>query len=276
MQLAHTAHDLHVASRGRLILGLGSQVKTHVEKRYGAVWSRPLARMRECVLALRAIWRCWNESAPLDFRGEIYRHTLMTPFFDPGPSPFGPPRVFLGGVGAAMTAVAGEVADGLIVHPMNSPTFLRTTTFPALDAGCARAGRRRGDLEIACQALVVTGYDEAEYRHADATTRMQLAFYGATPQYRVVLDAHGFGALQPELNRLAKAGRWPEMTALVDDRMLDAFAVRCERPADIAPALRARYGGLVDRLAILCHAEPHRAHPEAWGDVVAAVAARGE
>ena len=273
MQLAHTAHDLHVATGGRFTLGLGSQVKTHVEKRYGAVWTRPLARMREFVLALRAIWRCWNEGAPLDFRGELYRHTLMTPFFNPGPSPFGPPRVFLGGVGAAMTAVVGEVADGLVVHPMNSPAFLRATTLPALDAGLARGGRTRADCTIACQALVVTGYDENEYRHADTTTRMQLAFYGATPQYRVVLDAHGWGDLQPELNGLAKQGRWLEMAELVDDRMLDAFAVRCERPADVAPALARRYGRLVDRLAILCHAEPHRAHPEAWAEVVAALRA---
>lgn len=275
MQLAHTAHDLNVLARGRFILGLGSQVKAHVEKRYGATWSRPLARMREHVLALRAIWRCWNENAPLDFRGEIYRHTLMTPFFNPGASPYGPPRVFLAGVGAAMTAVAGEVADGLVVHPMNSPTFLRTVTLPALASGLAKGGRTRADLTIACQALVITGYNDAELEHATTTTRMQLAFYASTPQYRVALEAHGFGDLQTELHTLARQGRWLEMTELIDDRMLDAFTVRCERPADVAPALHARYGGLVDRLAILCHADPHRAHPEAWAEVVAALRADG-
>jgi probable F420-dependent oxidoreductase len=273
MQLAHTAHDLNVLARGRFILGLGSQVKAHIEKRYGAVWSRPLARMREQVLALRAIWRCWNEGAPLDFRGELYRHTLMTPFFDPGASPFGPPRVFLGGVGTAMTAVAGEVADGLFVHPMNSPTFLDAVTFPALASGFAKSGRSRADFTIACQALVITGYDEAEYQHAETTTRMQLAFYASTPQYRVVLDAHGWGDAQPELNRLSKQGRWLEMAELIDDRMLAAFTVRCERPADVAAALRGRYAGVADRLAILCHADPHRAHPEAWADVIAALRA---
>jgi probable F420-dependent oxidoreductase len=275
MQLAHTAHDLNVLAQGRFILGLGSQVKAHIEKRYGATWTRPLARMREHVLALRAIWRCWNENAPLDFRGELYRHTLMTPFFNPGPSPFGPPRVFLGGVGAAMTAVAGEVADGLYVHPMNSPTFIRATTLPALAAGLARSGRPRTVFTIACQALVVTGYDEAEYQHADTTTRMQLAFYASTPQYRVVLEAHGWGELQPELNRLAKEGQWLEMAERIDDSMLDAFAVRCERPADVPAALHARYGDLVDRLAVLCHANPHRAHPEAWRDVVTAIRSHG-
>jgi probable F420-dependent oxidoreductase len=275
MQLAHTAHDLNVLAKGRFILGLGSQVKAHIEKRYGATWTRPLARMREHVLALRAIWRCWNENAPLDFRGELYRHTLMTPFFNPGPSPFGPPRVFLGGVGAAMTAVAGEVADGLFVHPMNSPTFIRGTTLPALATGLARSGRTRAALTVACQALVITGYREEEYQHADTTTRMQLAFYASTPQYRVVLETHGWGELQPELHLLAKQGRWLEMAGLIDDRMLDAFTVRCERPADVAAALHARYDGLVDRLAVLCHADPHRAHPEAWAEVVAAIRRNG-
>jgi probable F420-dependent oxidoreductase len=199
----------------------------------------------------------------------------MTPFFNPGASPYGPPRVFLGGVGPAMTAVAGEVADGLYVHPLHSPTFLRSTTLPALAAGLAQSGRTRADLTLACQALVITGYDEAELQHAETTTRMQLAFYASTPQNRVVLDAHGWGDLQPELHALAKAGRWLEMTERIDDSVLAAFAVRCERPRDVPNALRARYGGLVDRLALLCHSEPHRAHPEAWAEVVTAIR-RGE
>jgi probable F420-dependent oxidoreductase len=276
MQLAHTAHDLNVLSGGRFILGLGSQIRAHVEKRYGATWSRPLARMREFVLALRAIWRCWNENAPLDFRGELYRHTLMTPFFNPGASPYGPPRVFLGGVGPAMTTVVGEVADGLFVHPMHSPEFVRTVTLPALDAGLAKSGRTRTDLAIACQALVITGFDEAAYQHAETTTRMQLAFYASTPQYRVVLDTHGWGDAQPELHRLAREGRWLEMAELVDDAMLAAFTVRCERPADVPAALRARYDAVADRVAILCHSDPHRARPEAWAEVLAAFRSGGE
>ncbi len=277
MQLAHTAHDLNVLARGRFILGLGSQVKAHIEKRYGSVWSQPLARMREFVLALRAIWRTWNEDVPLDFRGALYRHTLMTPFFHPGASPYGPPRVFLGGVGPAMTRVVGEVADGLVVHPLHSPTFLRDVTLPALATGFAAGGRRRDHFTMACQVLVITGFDEATYRHAETTTRMQLAFYASTPQYRVVLDAHGWGDLQSELHRLSREGRWLEMTGLVDDRMLAAFTVRCERPSELAAALGARYGGLADRLAIICHAEPHRAHPDAWAEVLRAIRrAQGE
>src|SRR5438045_8509285 len=188
----------------RCALCVGAQIRPQIENRFAMTWSRPAQRMRELVLAVKAIQRTWATGEPLDFRGELYRHTLMTPFFNPGPSPFGPPRVFLGGVGAAMTAVAGEVADGLFVHPMNSPTFIRETTLPALDTGLARSARTRAALTIACQALVITGYSEEEYRHADTTTRMQLAFYASTPQYRVVLDAHGWGDAQPELTRLTK------------------------------------------------------------------------
>jgi probable F420-dependent oxidoreductase len=159
--------------------------------------------MREMVLALRAIWRCWNENEPLDFRGEFYRHTLMTPIFKPPPSPHGPPRVFLAGVGEPMTRMVGEVADGLFVHPLNSPEFLRGTLLPALDAGFTRGGRTRADFTINVQALVVTAFTEEAFAEAQEATRMQLAFYASTPQYRTVLDAHGWGAVQEELRSLS-------------------------------------------------------------------------
>jgi probable F420-dependent oxidoreductase len=268
MQLANVGHDLQVQSRGRFILGLGSQVKTHIEKRFSATWTRPVARMRELVLALRAIWRCWNENEKLDFRGEFYRHTLMTPFFNPGPSPYGPPRVFLAGVGRPMTAIAGEVADGLFVHPLNSPAFLRGTTLPALEAGFARAGKSRDRFEIACQAMVITGFSAEEMSKAEAGTRMQIAFYGSTPAYRVVLETHGWGELQPELNALSKQGRWTEMAALVTDEIVDAFAVRCA-PDELPERLQARYAGLVDRLSMVCHATPQKTRPERWAEIVA-------
>ena len=269
MQLANVGHDLQVYSKGRFILGLGSQIKPHIEKRFGATWTKPVSRMRELVLALQAIWRCWNENAKLDFRGEFYRHTLMTPFFNPGPSPYGPPRIYLAGVGTPMAAAAGEVADGLFVHPFNSPEFIRGTTLPALEVGFRRRGRTRANFEIACQALLITGFTEEEFRQAEVSTKMQLAFYGSTPAYRVVLETHGWGALQDELNRLSKQGRWMEMGELIDDRMLDAFTVRCE-PKDVAARLHARYGGLVDRLSVICHSRPHRSNPEAWKSIVAA------
>jgi probable F420-dependent oxidoreductase len=276
MQLANVAHDLQIFSKGRFILGLGSQIKPHIEKRFSAVWSRPVARMREIVLALRAIWRAFNEGERLDFRGELYRHTLLTPFFNPGPSPYGPPRVFVGAVGAAMTRVAGETADGLFVHPLNSPEFLRATTLPALREGFALrtdgANGRPPGFEIACQALVITGFDEDSIRQAETMTRMQLAFYASTPQYRCVLDVHGWGALQPELNALSKQGRWMEMSELIDDAMLAAFTVRCA-PADVPGRLRARYEGLADRVAVLCHSQPHTRDPDAWAAVLARLAA---
>jgi probable F420-dependent oxidoreductase len=268
MQLANVGHDLQVQSKGRFILGLGSQIKPHIEKRFSATWTKPVARMREMVLALRAIWRCWNEGEKLDFRGEFYRHTLMTPFFSPAKSPYGPPRVFLAGVGRPMTTITGEVADGLFVHPLNSPKFLRETTLPALEAGFARGNRTRDSFEIACQTMVVTGFDEEEMKRAEMGTRMQIAFYGSTPAYRVVLDAHGWGALQDELNALSKQGRWAEMGGLVSDEILDTFAVRCA-PDELPARLAARFAGLVDRVSLVCHATPHRTDPERWGDVVA-------
>ena len=167
MQLANVGHDLQVQSKGRFILGLGSQVKAHIEKRFSATWTRPVARMREIVLALRAIWRCWNEGEKLDFRGEFYRHTLMTPFFNPGPSPYGPPRVFLAGVGRPMTTVAGEVGDGLFVHPLNSPKFLRRDHAARARGAASRARRSRDAFEIACQAMVITGFDDEECPRRD-------------------------------------------------------------------------------------------------------------
>jgi probable F420-dependent oxidoreductase len=265
MTLAHIGWDLQALSGGRAILGLGSQIKPHIEKRFSMPWSQPAARMREMVLAIRAIWTAWQERTPLRFEGDIYRHTLMTPFFDPGPNPYGTARIFLAGVGPAMTEVAGEVADGFLVHPFSSAEFLRAHTLPALDRGLAASGRSHADIEISWPVLVVTGSDEAEMAAAAATTRAQLAFYGSTPAYKVVLDAHGWGDVQPELNRLSKAGNWTEMAALVDDTMLDTFAV-CAPPDRIAAVMTERYGDLVDRLAFNA---PYRADPAAWAETLA-------
>jgi probable F420-dependent oxidoreductase len=268
MNLAHIGHDLQVQSRGRFILGLGSQIKTHIEKRFSAVWSRPAARMREMVLALHAIWRCWNEGERLNFRGEFYRHTLMTPIFEPGRSPWGPPRVFLAGVQPRMTEVAGEVADGLLVHPFNSRRFLDTSLLPALERGIARGGRSRADCAVACQVLIVTGLDEEERRQNATAIRQQLAFYGSTPAYRPVLEAHGWGELQEELHALSKQGRWIEMGEHVTDEMLDTFAV-CGSIAELPARLAARYGGVVDRLSIISYAGIERSARERWQAMLA-------
>ncbi len=249
MTLAGIAYDLHLASRGRFALGLGTQIRPHVERRFSMPWSRPVERMREMVLAIRAIWSCWHERTKLDFRGEFYTHTLMTPFFDPGPSPFGLPRILLAGVGPRMTEVAGEVADGFLVHPFTTPKYLREATHPALERGLARSGRTRRDLEIAFPVMAGAFTNDEERTRVRDALRSRVAFYGSTPAYRPVLEAHGWGDLQPELNALSKRGEWAAMSALVTDEVVDEFCVVA--PPDALPdAIRRRYGDLVDRVSL--------------------------
>ncbi len=260
MTVAYTGHDLQVLSGGRLHLGLGSQIRPHIEKRFSMPWSPPAPRMREYILALQAIWRSWNTGERLDFRGDHYRHTLMTPFFSPPPSPQGPPRVLLGALGDRMCEVAGEVADGVLLHPFTTPRFVRERQLPAVGRGLARAGRDRPGFQVGLSPFVVTGPDEAAMEASRQSVRMQLAFYGSTPAYRPVLDLHGWGEAQEELNRLSKRGLWAEMGAVITDEILDVFAV--EAPLDrIAGALAARYGGLADRMSFHAQWEGQR---ERW------------
>ena len=193
MQLAYTAHDLQAYSGGRFTLGLGSQVKPHIERRFWMPWSHPAPRMREFILALRAIWSAWNDGTKLGFRGDFYQHTLMTPFFSPPPAPGGAPKVFLAAVGEAMTAVAGEVADGLLAHAFCTERYLREVTLPAFGRGLASSGRARADVEVSLLAMIATGRTEEEMARAVAGTRAQIAFYGSTPAYRGVLDAARLG-----------------------------------------------------------------------------------
>jgi probable F420-dependent oxidoreductase len=248
MVVAHSAWDIQMYSGGRFILGLGSQIKPHIEKRYSMTWSHPAPRMKEYISALHAIWDSWQTGSRLDFRGEFYSHTLMTPFFDPGPSPQGKPKVFLAAVGDAMTRVAGEVADGLLVHSFTTERYLREVTVPSLHKGLSASGRTRQQVQIYCPVFVVTGTSEEETAKAAEATRRRIAFYGSTPAYRPVLELHGWGDLQVELNTLSKQGRWDEMGALVDDQVLEAFAV-VGTADEVAGALMGRYGGLVDRVS---------------------------
>jgi len=242
MVLAQIANDLQLASEGRFLLGLGSQIKPHIEKRFSMPWSQPAARMREFVLAMRAIWDSWHNGTKLDFRGDFYRHTLMTPFFNPGPNPFGPPKVFLAGVGEKMTEVAGEVCDGFLAHGFTTERYLKEVTLPALERGLAKAGKQRSDLEISYPAFVVV--DEK----SDEAVRQQLAFYGSTPAYRPVLELHGWGELQTELNALSKQGEWVQMGKLITDDVRDAFAVEGE-PEELPKKIVAKVGGVVDRVS---------------------------
>lgn len=265
MTLACTAWDLQSYSGGRFILGLGSQIKAHIEKRFSMPWSHPAARMREFVLAMRAIWANWQDDVPLRFEGEFYRHTLMTPFFDPGPLACGPPKVFLAAVGERMTEVAGEVCDGIILHGFTTERYVREVTLPALERGWAKAGRTRTDFQLSGPLFVVTGTDEESMTKAATGTRQQIAFYGSTPAYRGVLELHGWGDLQADLNRLSKEGRWVEMGDLIDDDMLHTFAV-VGTPEQIPRLLTERYGDLVDRLSFYA---PYQSDPDRWREVLA-------
>ena len=263
MLLANLGWDLQHLTDGRFILGLGSQIKPHITRRFSMEWSRPAARMREMILALRAIWACWNEGAELRFEGEMYTHTLMTPFFTPPASPHGPPEVHLAAVGPLMTEVAGEVADGLLAHGFTTPEYLRDVTLPALERGAAKVDRTRDVLSISLPAFVVTGASDEETEKAAAAVRGQIAFYGSTPAYAGVLEHHGWDHLHPELNRLSKEKRWTEMGDLIDDDVLAAFAVVAE-PDAVADALLARWGGTVDRLSFYA---PYATDPALWADV---------
>ncbi len=266
MDLAHIGHDLQAFSRGRFILGLGSQIKAHIEKRFSMPFSHPAARMREFILAMRAVWACWEEDAPLRFEGEFYRHTLMTPFFNPGPTGYGPPRVFLAAVGEKMTEVAGEAADGMFIHGFTTERYLREKTLPALERGLARSGRTRTALELSFPLFMITGDSDAELAEADAAVRKQIAFYGSTPAYRPVLEVHGWGDLGDELNTLSKRGEWDEMGRRIPDDVLDAFAV-AGKPGELPGLVEARVGDVVDRISFYA---PYRQDPERWGVVVAA------
>ena len=255
MTLASLGYDMQLLSQGRFILGLGTQIRPHIERRFSMTWSRPAARMREFVLAIRAIWDCWEKGSRLDFRGEFYSHTLMTPVFNPGPNPHGLPRIFLAGVGPKMTEVVGEVADGLFVHPFHTPEFIQQCTLPALEKGLATSGRTRSDFAISCQVIIAAGDSAEELETAKNGARAQISFYASTPAYRPVLDSIGRGELQPELKRLSKEGKWLEMAGRIDADLLDQIAV-VGRPDEIAGKLRDRCGEFADRVSPIAPFSP--------------------
>jgi probable F420-dependent oxidoreductase len=246
MTLANIGHDLNAFSKGRFVLGLGSQIRPHITKRFSMPWSNPAARMREYIMAMRAIWDCWHQERPLEFTGEFYTHTLMTPFFTPTNVDYGAPKVFLAAVGPMMTEVAGEVADGIIVHAFTTEKYLRETTLPALQRGFAKAGKRREDFEISYPMFVVTGTTEEDMLEAKQATCQQIAFYGSTPAYKPVLESIGAGDLQGDLNAMSKQGRWKEMGELITPDLLQEFAIVGE-PQTLAESISARYGDIVDR-----------------------------
>ena len=264
MNLAQIAWDLQAASEGRFILGLGSQIKPHITKRFSMPWSHPAARMREMIVAIRAIWASWNDGTKLDFQGDFYTHTLMTPFFNPGPNPHGNAKITLAGVGELMTEVAGEVCDGFLCHGFTTERYLREVTLPALERGAAKAGRSVSDIEISGPAFVVTGANDEEMTKSIVGTKQQIAFYGSTPAYKGVLELHGWGGLQDDLNKMSKEGRWTEMGELITDEMLHTFAVVAE-PEQLAAGLEDRYGDIVQRISFYA---PYASDPDRWRAVM--------
>ncbi|OBG58449.1 MULTISPECIES: LLM class F420-dependent oxidoreductase [unclassified Mycobacterium] len=247
MIVANIGWDLQAYSKGRFILGLGTQIQPHIEKRFSMPWSHPARRMREFVSALHAIWDAWRDGGKLRFEGEFYTHKIMTPMFTPEAQPYPTPKVFVAAVGEVMTEMCGEVADGHLGHPMVSKRYITEVTAPALLRGLQRAGRRRADVELSAEVLVATGESDAELQTATAAVRKQIAFYGSTPAYRKVLELHGWGDLHAELNRLSKQGEWDAMAKLIDDEMLATFAV-VGQVDEVGAALRDRCEGVVDRV----------------------------
>lgn len=249
MVVAQTAWDLQALSGGRFLLGLGTQVKAHIERRFGSVWDAPGARLRDYIAALRAIWTAFQTGAPLHYEGPYYRHTLLTPFFNPGPIEHPAIPILIAGVNTGLARLAGEVAQGFHVHPFHSAPYIQQTLRPAIAAGASRAGRSRSDVALVAAVFVITGRNAAETERLRATVREQIAFYASTPTYRAVLDAHGWQATGAELSRLAKRQRWVEMPGLITDEMLRAFAVEAA-PDELGAALEARYEGVVDRVSL--------------------------
>jgi probable F420-dependent oxidoreductase len=269
MSLAYLANDMQLLSKGRFILGLGTQIQAHIEKRYSSVWDKPAARLRDMVLAIRAIFSAWESGDRLRYEGEFYKHTLMTPAFSPGPNPYGIPPIYCGGFGPKMTEIIGEVADGFIAHPFHTPQSIQQITLPALQNGFAKAGKQREDFVLAVNLIVGSGDTEEALRDAREKIRKQIAFYASTPAYRPVLDVHGLGELQTQLNILSKDGHWDAMTALIPDELLDAVAVVCPRH-EMADRIRARCEGVFDRVNLVARYTPDET---GWADVVKALKA---
>ena len=256
MNLAYIGNDLQNLSKGRFILGLGTQVKSHVEHRFSMPWGKPVARMRDMVLAIRAIWDSWQTGERLNYQGEYYHHTLMVPTFMPKPNPYGPPKIYLAGVGPKMTAMVGELADGYFVHPFGSKKSLDELTMPALHAGFDKAGRDGKGFDIAAQIMTATGLDSQQMDEAIASARNQIAFYGSTPAYLPVLEVHGWGDMHLEWKQMVKENRWGDMASSVTDDMLHAFAT-VGTPEEVAKQIVERSDGRLQRVSpVVYKSEP--------------------
>lgn len=248
MVTAQTAWDLARLSRGRFILGLGTQVRAHIERRFGMAWESPVPKLREYVQALRAIWRSWQDGVPLRVEGKYYRLTLMGPFFNPGPNAHPSIPVMIAGVNEGLCRLAGEVADGFIVHPIHSAKYIREFVLPHLAEGLARSGRTREDVQIYAPVIIAAGETREARADALARARARIGFYGSTPTYRPLLDILGYGDVADRLNRLVRERKMDDLPGQVPDGVLDAIVVQGSY-AEIGRELRRRYEGLADRVA---------------------------
>lgn len=250
MILALMGNDLQYSTQGNFVLGLGTQVKPHIERRYSMPWGKPVGQMRDLVTAVHAIWDSWETGGRLDHQGEYYTHTLMTPAFSPGPNPYGRPPIYLGALGPAMTELAGQLADGLVVHRFVTERYIREVTIPRVQAGLSKRKRPlERPFEIVYPPFIATGDDDAAIEKGIAETRSQIAFYASTPAYRTVLDLHGWGDLGEKLHGLSRDSRWSDMSALITDDIVDAFAV-VEGAKTLRAALQARFEGAVERIVL--------------------------
>jgi len=253
--LAYTAWDLQRYSRGRFVLGLGTQVKAHNVLRFGVKWDRPIARMRETIEAIHAFWDCWQNGTPLDYAGEFFKLALMTPFFDPGPIDYPRPPIYLAAVNKQMLRLAGSHADGVHIHALHTIPYLREIAMPEIEAGLARSGRTRADFKVNTSVFVIPTDTAREARQAEAYARQQIAFYMSTPAYKTVMELHGWEGVSAELGKMARAGQWSEMGYLITGEIMDAFAVT-GRWVELPEIIHARYDGLLDRISYYLPFEP--------------------
>ncbi|CAA9449902.1 MAG: F420-dependent oxidoreductase [uncultured Rubrobacteraceae bacterium] len=273
MVTAQVSWDLQDLSGGRFILGLGTQVKAHITRRFGMPWDKPAARLKDYILALRAIWDSFQTEGPLNHEGEFYRHTLMTPFFNPGPIEHPEIPIYIAGVNTRLATLAGELCDGFHIHPFHTPEYVRQIVKPAIAEGAGKRGHDPEDVALAASVFVVTGEDEREIEDQREKMRAQTAFYASTPTYRIVLDVHGWGKVGEELGELARNKRWDEMPSLITDEMLGAFVVEAA-PNYVGPALKERYEGLIDRVALYLPFVPGE-KDEFWRATIAAAHGSG-
>ncbi len=264
MHLAYQAFDLQRFSNGRFILGLGTQIQPHIERRYSAVWGKPVGHMRELITATKAIFDCWQNGAALDVAGQYYNFNLLPPLFNPGPLDCGVPPIWVGALGPKMTQMVAETADGILIHPFHTEAFVREHTLPNVELGLEQGGRSRADLSFGIDVMVGVYRTDEEKEVAETGCRFNLGFYGSTPAYRVTLDAHGWGDLQPKLRTMTKEGRWGELGTLIDHEVMSTIAV-LGTPKEVAEQLHARYGDIADRLGF---SMPYAANDETVAELL--------